>query len=80
MWGSIIGIAAAASALALAQTLLEAYKEEGKKTPEKPHQLPEPDEDNKGSSKKVWNAPLWQEGTAKEVLERARKISSRMKR
>lgn len=80
MWGSILGIAAAASALALAQTLLEAYKEEAQKTPEKPHQLPEPDEGNKGSGKKVWKAPLWQEGTAKEVLERARKISSKMKR
>lgn len=80
MWGTVLGIAAAASALAFAQTLIEASKVQGRSTPEKPQQLPEPEEGSKGSDKKVWNAPLWQEGTAKEVLERTRKVGSRFKK
>ncbi|KAK9918296.1 hypothetical protein WJX75_002936 [Coccomyxa subellipsoidea] len=52
MWGTVLGIAAAASALAFAQTLIEASKVQDRSTPEKPQQLPEPEEGNKGSDKK----------------------------
>ncbi len=80
MWGTVLGIAAAASALAFAQTLIQASREQGQSTPEKPHQLPEPDEGIKSSIKKVSNTPLWQEGATKEALERARKVGSRLKK
>lgn len=81
MWGTVLGIAAAASALAIAQSVVESYtKARDQESPQQPHQLPKPEEGSKGSDKKVWTAPLWQESTAKEVLEKARRAGSKFKR
>ncbi len=68
MWGTVLGIAAAASALAFAHTLIKASKEPGQSFPEKPHHLSELDEGIKGSDRKLWSAPPWQEGCCKGGL------------
>ena len=47
--------------------------------PQAVNRLPEPDSKLTNHSKK-WKAPVWQEGTAQEIIERARKASSRFKK
>ena len=74
------GVFAAATVLAVSQTIFETLR----KPPEgqKHHpvdRLPEPDPKHTTHSKE-WKAPVWQEGTAQEIVERARKASTRFKK
>ncbi|CAL5223456.1 g5975 [Coccomyxa viridis] len=80
MWGMVAGVFAAATVLALGQTVLEAIRSPPQGTKAGPtERLPEPDEKHRSQSKE-WKAPIWQEGTAKEIIERARRASSRLKK
>ena len=78
--GMLAGVFAAATVLALGQTLFEALGR-----PQDGHRagpverLPEPDE-NLRTRFKEWKAPIWQEGTAKDIIERARRASPRIKK
>lgn len=78
--GLLAGVFAAATVLALGQTLFETLSR-----PQDGHRagpverLPEPDEKLRTHSKE-WKAPIWQEGTAKEIIEHARRASSRIKK
>ena len=70
VWGVVASIVAAATALSVAQTLLE---RRSNSTPEKPQGLPEPDKNFKGSPDGEYRAPLWQEIDAKKAMERAKR-------
>ena len=74
------GVFAAATVLALGQSFIEMLRtpQNGSK-PGPVERLPEPDQTLKNQSKE-WKAPIWQEGTAKEIIERARRASSRLKK
>ena len=74
------GVFAAATVLAISQTIFETLRKppEGQKH-QAVNRLPEPDSKLTNHSKK-WKAPVWQEGTAQEIIERARKASSRFKK
>ena len=80
MWGAVAGVLAAATVLALGQTFLENVgKGGGQESKQPPPQLPEPDEKLRSSSA-TWQASLWQQGSTKGVLERARKFGERIKK
>lgn len=73
MWGALLGIGAASVALAvLHQTLESVGKGEG--PPKKPGQLAPPDTSYKPSPDGKFQAPLWQSGTAREALKRAKRL------
>ena len=81
MWGAVGAVLGAAVVLALGQTFIEGLGKQvsDSASPQKGvPQLPEPDEKLKGSASKSWTAPLWKEGG--ETLERARKLSGKVKR
>ncbi len=74
------GVLGAATVLALGQTFIETLRKPQNGTTTGPlERLPEPDAKHRNQSKE-WKAPIWQEGTAKEIIERARRASSRLKK
>jgi hypothetical protein len=75
------GVFAAATVLALGQTLFETLSrpQNGHRGDFPIERLPKPDEKLKTQSKEL-KAPIWQKGTAKEIIERARRASSRIKK
>lgn len=79
MWGAIAGIFAAATVLALSQSFLESISKGKDQEVQKPSQLPEPDPKFKNHPKN-WSAPLWQEGTAKDILDKVQRMRSKFKK
>ena len=74
------GVFAAATVLAVSQTKFETLrKSPGGQKGRPVDRLPEPDPKHTNQPKE-WKASIWQEGTAQEIIERARKASSRFKR
>jgi hypothetical protein len=80
MWGTVAGIVLAATVLALSQSFIETVKKgSGQEKQGKPSQLPEPDRKLKNQASE-WKAPLWQEGTAKDILLRVHKMRSKLRK
>ena len=74
------GVFAAATVLAVSQTIFETIRKPAEGQKHHPvDRLPEPDPKLTNHCKE-WKAPVWQEGTAQEIIERARKASSRFKK
>lgn len=83
MWGAVAAVLGAAVVLALGQTFIEnlgKFNNESSSTEKKVPQLPEPDDKLRSSASNSWTAPLWKEGSEREILERARKLSGKMKK
>jgi hypothetical protein len=81
MWGIVASVAGAAIALAVIETVLTkpgAASDNASEQKMRELEKPEPGFKNKADGN--FKAPLWQEGTAGEILERARKWGSKLKK
>ncbi len=81
MWGIVAAIAGTAIGLALLETALSRLSDKGDKTtPSDRKQLSQSEPGFKNKPNGTFKAPIWQELTAKEIIDKARQWGSRAKK